>query len=78
MFRDVDVPPSPNVQDQPVGVFVDVSVNETVCPIEGFAGEKVKPATGGGGVDTVTCFAVWFEPPAFVATRATLNVPAVA
>jgi hypothetical protein len=42
-------PPSPKVQDQDVGLPVDVSVKVTVWPVVGAAGEKVNPAAGGGG-----------------------------
>jgi hypothetical protein len=71
-------PGSPKFHDHDVGVFVDVSVKRTVCPTRGLPGEKVKLATGAGGVETVTCFVSGSEPPAFVAVRVTLKVPAEA
>jgi hypothetical protein len=37
---------SPKSHCQPVGEFVDVSVNETAAPAAGADGEKVKPADG--------------------------------
>ena len=39
-FLRVDVPPSPKFHNQDVGLFVDVSVNETDCPAAGFVGSR--------------------------------------
>jgi hypothetical protein len=43
-FWAVLVTPSPKFQAQEVGFPVEVSVNETVCPLTGVAGVNVKPA----------------------------------
>jgi hypothetical protein len=64
-------PPSPKVQDQDVGLPVDVSEKVTVWPVVGAAGEKVKAAVGAGTL-TVTALLAVPEPPAFVAVRVTV------
>ena len=48
-----------------------------VPPVESEDGETVKFATG-AGVLTVTLWLTAFDPPAFVAVKVTLNVPALA
>jgi hypothetical protein len=40
------VVPSPKFQDQAVGVFEELSVKDTTCPMVGALGRKVKVATG--------------------------------
>jgi len=52
-FCAVDVPPSPNVQLQLVGLFVDSSVKFTVNGASPEVGLPLKAATGGGGTVTV-------------------------
>ena len=45
------VDPSPKVQDQAVGLPVEVSVKDTVWPVVGTLGAKVKAVVGAGVVD---------------------------
>jgi hypothetical protein len=68
--EDVAVP-SPNVQNQLVGLFSEVSVNCTVCPIVGLDGVNVKLATG-AEVVTVTVLEVVLEPRLLVAVKETV------
>ncbi len=42
------VPPSPKLHDHDVGLPVDASVKETVCPAIGEDGANVNSATGAG------------------------------
>ena len=42
---------SPKVQDQAVGLPADVSVNETIWPVMGVTGAKVKAADGIGDTE---------------------------
>jgi hypothetical protein len=52
-FWEVDVPPSPNVQDHDVGEPLELSVNVTVRGAVPDVGEPVNDATGGGTELTV-------------------------
>ena len=62
----VDVPPSPKVQDHPVGTPVETSVNWTDWFVEGAVGENAKAATGAVAVEfTVTVFVVEALPAEF-------------
>jgi hypothetical protein len=74
-FWDVDVDPSPKLQDHAFGVPADVSVNVTAWPVAGEAGVKVKEAAS--ATPTVTVRVVLLEPEAFVAVRVTVFDPAV-
>ena len=47
-FWAVAVPPSPKLHDHDVGLPVDASVKETVCPAIGEDGANVNSATGAG------------------------------
>lgn len=69
------VDPSPKVQDQNVGVPVEVSVNPTVWLVVGALGEKLKPAKGGATL-TVRALLTLLEPPSLLVLRVTVNSPA--
>ena len=75
-FSAVLVEPSPKVQDQEVGEPVEVSVNVTNWPALGLPGESVKEALG-GGIATVMALLALLEPPALLAVRETVKLPAV-
>ncbi len=78
-FCCVLVPPSPKVQDQAVGVLVEVSVKVTVWPMAGVLGVEVNEATGARTAwDTVTLLLTALDPTALVAVRVTVKVPDVA
>ncbi len=68
------VEPSPKVQDQDVGLPVEVSMKATVSPIVGALGEKLKPATEATAF-TVKVFLVVLEPCALPTVSVTVNLP---
>lgn len=70
--------PSPKVQDQDVGVPVDVSVNWTVCPTVGDAGANAKDPVNAGGLVTVTVRDPCFAPALLRTIRVTGYEPAAA
>jgi hypothetical protein len=72
------VAPSPKFQDQEVGFPVEVSVNETVCPVTGAAGVNANPALTVPACVTVTVRLVEPDPAVLLAFRVTVNVPAAA
>ena len=68
--------PSPNIHNHDVGVFVDLSVN---CTVNGAVPDvvfSVKLATGAGTVPVIVWEAEVPLPPALVAVRVTVYVPA--
>ena len=71
------VPPSPNVQAQEVGLFVELSVKVTVWLAVGVVGEQLKPATGAAAL-TMTDLLTVLDPLVLAALRVTLKVPATA
>ena len=77
-FGEVELEPSPNVQNQEEGPPVDWSKNETDCPVTGEAGLKLKAATGAEAAVTVIDLDSESEPPAFEAVSVTVYVPAAA
>ena len=80
-FSTVLVPPSPKSQVHETGVFDDVSVNWTVNGVVPDKEVSVKDATGAVAVAAFTVIALlctlWVLPPALVAVRVTVYVPAV-
>jgi hypothetical protein len=73
----VDVPPSPNVHAQLVGPPVLVSANVTANGAVPLVGLAVNDAVGAtGAVPTVIVRDADVEPPAFVAVRRAVYVPA--
>jgi hypothetical protein len=77
-FWAVLVPPSPKLQDQEVGLPVEVSVNCTDWLVLGEAGAKLKPDAGETTAGlTVTLRVARLVPPALPAVRVTEKVPAV-
>jgi hypothetical protein len=75
-FCAVLVPPSPKFQDHEVGLPVEVSVNETACPLTGVAGGNVNPALTVPAWLTVTVRLAVLELDELPAVSATVNAPA--
>jgi hypothetical protein len=75
-FACVDESPSPKSQLHDVGALVDVSVNCTVSGAGPLDGVIVNAATGATTTTVTVVAGDVSEPPAFVAVRVTLYVPA--
>jgi hypothetical protein len=72
-FRTVEVPPSPKVHAQLVGVPVEVSVNWTASGAVPVVGDQVKLATGAGtGAVTTIVPVLVLDPVAFFAVSVTV------
>ena len=77
----IEVPPSPNDHTQDVGAFVEESMNWMVRGMVPEDTVVMNDATGAVATLVTVMYPVWETvvlPPAFVAVRVTVNVPAVA